>query len=136
MISQESHSFCLRSLRLRQEASQRFSQSLSSAEDLGPSVVWNCWIPLLLLVPIRVQAFPMERNPRCSDLAYLLYVDSLGHQSAPDSKCEFCLSPPLSHGQQGSLFYGEGGKAQDQPEKWMQGLPPLPTTPSPKQTSA
>ena len=78
----------------------------------------------------------MERNPRRSDLAYLLYVDSLGHQSAPDSKCEFCLSPPLSRGQQGSLFYGAGGKAQDKPEKWKQGLPQLPTTPSPKETSA
>lgn len=129
MISQESHSFCLRSLRLRQEASHRCSRSLSSPEDLGPSAVWNCWIPLLLLVPIRVQAFPMERNPRRSHLAYLLYVDSLGHQSAPDSKCEFCLSPPSSHGRQGSLLYGAGGKAQDQPEKRKRGLPQLPATP-------
>ena len=78
----------------------------------------------------------MEKNPRHSHLAYLLYVDSLGHQSAPGSKCEFCLSPPSSRGRQGSLLYGAGGKAEDQPEKWKRGLPQLPTTPSPKQTSA
>lgn len=48
----------------------------------------------------------MERTPRPSHFAYLLYVGSHGHQSAPDSKCEFCLSPPWSHGQQGSLLYG------------------------------
>ena len=47
----------------------------------------------------------MEKNPRHSHLAYLLYVDSLGHQSAPGSKCEFCLSPPSSRGRQGSLLF-------------------------------
>lgn len=52
MVSQESHSFCLRSLRLRQEVSQRLFRSPSRR---GPSLT-----QLLPLVPVGIQAFPMK----------------------------------------------------------------------------
>ena len=88
------------------------------------------------LGPHQGPSLPHGKEPQAQPPCLLTICGRLGHQSAPDSKCEFRLSPPSSHGRQGSLLYGGGGKAQDQPEKWKQGLPQLPTTPSPKQTSA